>query len=63
MHFFFKFEWQTIFSFENALYYIIFLQFCFPIFLGVMSETNLLVIKSQKFDSYNINKDIRIYIF
>ena len=37
------------FSCENALHYI-FLQFCSSIFFGVMSETNLLVIKSPTFD-------------
>ena len=52
---------KQFFSCENALHYI-FLQICLSIFLVYCTETNLLVIKSPTFDSYNINKDIRIYI-
>ena len=55
--------------FHVKMHYIIFsFNFVFldhyrSIFFGVMSETNLLVIKPPKFDSYNMNKDIQIYIF
>ena len=49
-----RFEWLTIFSCENAILY-------FEIFVKC-TETNLLVIKTPTFDSYNIYKDIRIYI-
>ena len=52
---------KLFFSCDNALHYIL-LQFCSLIFLVYCTETNLLVIKSPMFDSYNINKDIQIYI-
>ena len=58
IHFFRKdLNGKQFFSCENALQHILF-QFCSSIFLGVMSETNLLVIKSTTFESYNSKKDI-----
>ena len=53
---------KLFFSCENALHHI-FLQFRSSCYFQMKStETNLLVIKSPTFDSYNIIKDIRIYI-